>query len=56
MTTREYLAFIKTTIAAEGYKIADTTNKLALEMKAITTEQYSKAARIIVEAYLHLAR
>lgn len=56
LTTKEYLTFIKHTIALEGYQIADTANKLALETKAITTEQYSKAARLIVEAYLHLAR
>lgn len=56
MTTTEYIKFIKNTIALEGYKVADTANKLALEQKAITTAQYSKAARLIVEAYLHLAR
>ena len=56
MTTKEYLAFIKNTIATEGYKIADDVNKLALKNEAITTTQYSAAARLIVEAYLHLAR
>lgn len=47
-----YAEFIKKTIATEGYKVADTANKLALEMKAITTEQYSMAARLIVAAVL----
>lgn len=56
LNTKEYLTFIKTTLATEGYKVADTANKLALEAKAITTDQYSKAAQLIVEAYLHLAR
>lgn len=56
LNTKEYLTFIKNTIALEGYKIADTANKLALEANTITTAQYSKAARLIVEAYLHLAR
>lgn len=56
MNTTQYLKFIKNTIALEGYKVADTANKLALEAKQITTAQYSKAAQLIVEAYLHLAR
>jgi hypothetical protein len=56
LNTKEYLTFINNTIALEGYKIADTANKLALEANAITNAQYSKAARLIVEAYLHLAR
>ena len=52
MNTKLYLDFIKNTLATEGIKIADTANKLALEAKRITVEQYSAAARIIVEAYL----
>jgi hypothetical protein len=48
----QYINFIKKTIKDEGWKIADTANKLALEMKAITTSQYSEAARIVVSAYL----
>lgn len=55
LNTKEYLTFIKTTLATEGYKVADTANKLALEANAITTAQYSKAARLIIETYLHLA-
>lgn len=52
MTTKMYLDFIKNTIATEGYKIADNANKIALEMKKITTEQYRQAAQMIVEAVL----
>jgi hypothetical protein len=52
LNTNQYIDFIKTTIATEGYKVADTANKLALEMKRISTEQYSEAARLIVAAFL----
>lgn len=52
LNTEQYLEFIKTTIATEGYKVADTANKIALEQKVITTAQYSQAARIIVAAVL----
>lgn len=48
----QYIDFIKKTIKEEGWKIADTANKLALEQKAITTGQYSEAARLIVDAFL----
>lgn len=52
LNTNQYIDFIKNTIEAEGYKVADTANKLALEMKRISTEQYSEAARLIVAAFL----
>lgn len=52
LDTKQYLDFIKTTLKTEGIQVADTANKLALEMKQITTEQYSAAARILVKAYL----
>ena len=52
ITNEMYAEFIKKTIATEGYKVADTANKMALEMKKITTEQYSMAARLIVAAVL----
>ena len=52
ITDEMYTEFIKNTIATEGYKVADTANKLALEQKAISTDQYSKAARLIVAAVL----
>lgn len=51
ITNEMYADFIKTTIETEGYKVADTANKLALEQKAITVTQYSMAAQLIVEAY-----
>lgn len=52
ITNKMYMEAIKNAIATEGYKVADTMNKLALEQKAITTEQYSKAAQLIVAALL----
>lgn len=52
LTTKEYLAFIKTAITTEGWKVTDTANKLALEINAITLDQYREAAQLIVEAYL----
>lgn len=50
--TNLYINFIKKTIATEGYQVADKANKLALEMKNITVEQYSAAARLIADAFL----
>lgn len=55
LNTAQYLEFIRNAIATEGYKVADTANKLALEMEAITLDQYRAAAKILVEAYLNLA-
>jgi hypothetical protein len=52
LNNKQYIDFIKTTIETEGYKVADTANKLALEMKKITTNQYSEAARLIAAAFL----
>ena len=52
MGTDLYLDFIRNALKTDGIQVADTANKLALEMKAITTEQYSAAARILVAAYL----
>ena len=52
MNTKQYIDFIKTAIETEGYKVADTANKLALEMKKITVSQYSEAARLIAAAFL----
>ena len=52
LNREQYIDFIKKTIEEEGWKIADTANKLALGQKAITTEQYSEAARLIVDAFL----
>jgi len=52
LDTNLYINFIKKTIATEGYQVADKANKLALEMKNITVEQYSAAARLIADAFL----
>jgi hypothetical protein len=52
LNTNQYIEFIREAIKTEGIKVADTANKLALEMKAITLDQYRQAARILVDAYL----
>ena len=52
MNTELYLEFIAKTLKTDGIKVADNANKIALERKEITVEQYSKAARLIVKAYL----
>ena len=52
MDTNLYLSFIRDTLKKEGIQTADKANKLALEMKRISVEQYSAAARILVNAYL----
>lgn len=52
MDTNIYINFIKKTIADEGIKVADKANKIALELKAITHEQYCKAALEIVKVIL----
>ena len=48
----EYIDFIKKAIRSDGYHIADIANKLALESKQISTDQYLQAARIIAKAFL----
>ena len=52
ITNEMYIEFIKKTIETEGWKVADTANKLALESKKITTNQYSAAANLISKAFL----
>lgn len=52
MNTKMYLDFIKGVVTNDGIEVADTANKLALELNAITVKQYSAAARIIVAEYL----
>lgn len=52
LDTNQYIDFIKTAIETEGYKVADTANKMALEMKSISVAQYSAAARLIADAFL----
>jgi ribosome-binding protein aMBF1 (putative translation factor) len=51
ITNKMYTDFIKNAIETEGYKVADIANKMALETKAITLDQYRAAAQLIVEAY-----
>ena len=48
----EYIDFINKAIRSDGYHIADIANKLALESKQISTDQYLQAARIIAKAFL----
>ena len=52
MKTSTYLDFIRNAVKTEGIKVADTTNKMALQTGSITLTQYSKAARILVDAFL----
>lgn len=47
-----YLDAIKNALKTEGIKVADKMNKLALEQKAISTDLYLEAAKLIVKAYL----
>ena len=51
MNTKLYLNFIEDAIKNDGIQVADTANKLALDAKQITTDQYSAAAQIIVKSY-----
>ena len=52
MSTKMYIDFIRDTISTDGWRVADTANKLALETKGITLDQYRVAAQIISEAFL----
>ncbi len=52
IATKTYLEFIADAIKSDGWKVADIANKKALDLKKITLAQYSKAARLIVDAYL----
>lgn len=52
ITTEQYIDFIKGIIEAEGWRIADKANKIALENKQINAAMYSKAARLIARAFL----
>lgn len=51
ITDAMYTEFILNAIDTEGWKVADTANKLALEMGAITLDQYRAAAQLILAAY-----
>lgn len=52
ISSGEYIDFIKNATQSEGYHVADVANKLALESKQISTDQYLQAARIIAKAFL----
>ena len=49
---KTYLDFIKKSLETETIEAVDTMNKMALEIKSITIDQYLSAARILVAAYL----
>jgi hypothetical protein len=51
ITTEMYLDFIRNAIKTDGIHTTDIANKLALDMQAITLDQYLAAAHILVEAY-----
>lgn len=53
ITNEMYINFIKNAIKTEGWKVADTANKLALESGKISQAQYSAAAQLIVKAFLN---
>lgn len=53
ITTEQYIQFIKDAIKTDGIKVTDTANKMALEIGAITLDQYLEAAHILVDAYLN---
>ena len=52
ITTEMYLNFIRNAVQTDGIYVTDIANKLALDMKAITLDQYLKAAHILVAAKL----
>jgi hypothetical protein len=52
ITTQMYLDHIRSAVKTEGIHVTDIANKLALEMGAITLDQYLAAAHILVDAYL----
>lgn len=52
ITNTQYEQFIKNAIKTDGWHVTDIANKMALETKAITLDQYRMAARIIADAYL----
>ena len=51
ITTEMYLTFIRNAVQTDGIHTTDIANKLALDMEAITLDQYLAAAHILVEAY-----
>lgn len=53
ITTEMYLDHIRNAIKTEGIQVTDLANKMALEIEAITLDQYLQAAHLLVEAYLN---
>jgi ribosome-binding protein aMBF1 (putative translation factor) len=51
ITDKMYAEFIEEAIKTEGWKTTDLANKMALDIGAITLDQYRMAAQIIVTAY-----
>ena len=51
VTTKQYRDFVAASLKTEGWKTVDTMNKLALELNAITLDQYRMAAKLILNAY-----
>ena len=52
ITTEMYLDFIHKAIKTDGIHTTDIANKMALDIKAITLDQYLAAAHILVDAKL----
>lgn len=52
ITTTQYKQFIQDAIKTDGWKVADIANKMALEIEAISLDQYRMAARIIANEIL----
>lgn len=55
ITTEMYLDHIRKAVATEGVHVTDIANKMALEINAITLDQYLAAAHILVEHVLNRA-
>ena len=51
ITTDMYLKHIRESLTAHDWHTVDIANKMALEINAITLDQYRLAARIILDAY-----
>lgn len=52
MKTKMYLDFIRESIKTEDVHTVDIANKMALEIGAITLDQYLAAAHILVDVVL----
>ena len=52
ITTEMYLDHIRESLATHDIHTVDIANKMALEINAITLDQYLAAAHILVDAYL----